>query len=148
MNNLERFVRRRWLRRQRTSAVEIGNILDVVNRDLELSKTSEFNLDWRYNIAYNAGLQLCKVVLRASGYKTGSGAPSHHVMISCLPDLMGPAQEQRSEYLDACRTTRNKVEYDLVGLVSETDVESLIAEVEDLKREVIHWLREEHPDLI
>jgi hypothetical protein len=52
------------------------------------------------------------------------------------------------DYLDACRSKRNIVEYDYVGAVTEDDVRELIEFVKELKTSVLNWLRENHPELI
>lgn len=146
--SLELFVRKRYLKKEQTSADEIGSILEVVERDLELCKSESLNLDWRFNIAYNAALQLCKSALRAAGYRTSSGSPSHFVTIQCLPFIVGPAQTQRADFLDSCRSLRNQAEYDAAGVATESDVQGLIEETELLHGEVLAWLRQHHPDLL
>jgi len=50
-------------------------------------------------------------------------------------------------YLDACRSKRNIVEYDYIGGVTENDANELIDFVKDLKDEVERWLEREHPEL-
>ena len=52
------------------------------------------------------------------------------------------------EYLDACRTKRNTVEYDYVGGATDRDADELIALVTNLKHEVNDWLKKNHPILL
>ena len=49
---------------------EVKSILDLVERDLAEASKVEISKDWRFNIAYNAGLQPATVVL----YSIGSSA--------------------------------------------------------------------------
>ena len=147
MKSLDYYSSRRLLRREPTSPQEISDILSVVDRDLEECRKDDISLDWRFNIAYNAGLQLCKLVLRASGYRTSSRSPAHHLTISCLPLIMGPSQQERADFLDSCRSVRNRIEYDVAGTVREEDVLDLIEEAENLRHDVIGWLRRKHPEL-
>lgn len=52
-----------------------------------------------------------------------------------------------ANYLDACRSKRNIVEYDYIGGVTENDANELVDFVKDLKDEVERWLEREHPEL-
>ena len=58
-----------WLRQCKTSAQEITGLLALVERDLAVAASREVSTDWRFNIAYNAGLQLATLVLYAAGYR-------------------------------------------------------------------------------
>jgi hypothetical protein len=43
-------------------------MLGLVDRDLSDASREEISMDWRFNIAYNAALQLATIVLYARGY--------------------------------------------------------------------------------
>lgn len=148
MKSLDRYLGRRYIKREAVSKQEIADILSLVERDLQECRKEGISRDWRFNIAYNAGLQLCKAVLRASGYRTTYRSPSHQVTIECLTFIMGPGQKKNSDYLDNCRGLRNKVEYDVAGAVGETDLLELIDLVVELRLDVLSWLRNNHPDLL
>jgi hypothetical protein len=78
-----------WLREYITSKKEITNLLRLVERDITDAYRQEISTDWRFNIAYNAGLQLATLVLFASGYRTGRGESKHYRVIQALPLVMG-----------------------------------------------------------
>ena len=46
-----------WLTRHQTSATEVRDLLEVVERDLADSASEGLSPDWRMSIAYNAALQ-------------------------------------------------------------------------------------------
>ena len=146
--SLRDYLSKGFLKRERTSAREIGDLLMLVERDVAECRKEELTLDWRFNIAYNAALQLCKIVLRSSGFRTRSRSPAHMVTIACLPDLLDERQKERAEYLDQCRSKRNATEYDAAGRITEEEVAELVEEVLELQRDVIDWLEREHPDLL
>jgi hypothetical protein len=50
------WVKNRWLEAHRSSREEIGNLLGIVERDLRDSDAKDVSNDWRFAIAYNAGL--------------------------------------------------------------------------------------------
>ncbi len=71
--SLELWKQNGWLREHKTSPEEVASILALVDRDLADAAREEVSTDWRFNIAYNAGLQLATVVLYAAGYRAGRG---------------------------------------------------------------------------
>lgn len=144
--SLQGWLENGWLRRHKTSKKEIADLLKIVDRDL---KDAEGGIsdDWRFGIAYNAALKLCTILLHAEGYRPEKTL-QHYRTIQALPLILGENRKADADYLDACRSKRNIVEYDYVGAVTEDDVHELIEFVKELKNSVLDWLRENHPELI
>jgi uncharacterized protein (UPF0332 family) len=136
-----------WLREHKTSAREVETNMALVERDLEDAAKNEISMDWRYNIAYNAGLQLSTVVLYAAGYRSGKGESKHYRIIQALPLVMGEQFSHMRDYLDNCRRKRNVSEYDAVGTISIKELEDIIQVVKEFKTEVENWLEKNHPDV-
>ena len=134
-----------WLKVEPTSRDEITNLLAIVERDLR-DAAGRISLDWRFGIAYNAALKLCAVLLRAEGYRPVHGL-QHYRTIAAMPLILGPARKLDANYLDACRTKRNTVEYDYIGGVSSGEVDELLAFAKEFRNIVLHWLNENHPEL-
>ena len=122
--SLERWKQIGWLREHETSDQEVGGILELVERDLRDAAREEISADWRFNIAYNAGLQLATLVLYAAGYRTGRGESKHYRVIQALPLVMGEDFLSLRDYLDTCRRKRNISEYDAVGTVSVKEADA------------------------
>ncbi len=137
-----------WLNEYSTSLQEVTNLLTLVERDLVDAAQQEISTDWRFNIAYNAGLQLANLVLYAAGYRTGRGESKHYRVIQALPLVMGNDFTVVRDYLDNCRRKRNVSEYDAAGTISEKEVNDLLALVLSFKNQVEEWLKENHPVLI
>ena len=137
-----------WLREYSTSEQEIADLLGLVERDLKDAERQEISTDWRFNIAYNAGLQLATLVLFAAGYRTGRGESKHYRVIQALPLVMGNNFNVVRDYLDNCRRKRNLSEYDAAGTISQKELNDLLVLVMNFKNQVKDWLREHHPDLI
>jgi hypothetical protein len=134
-----------WLREYETSAQEVAGILVLVERDLEDAAKKEISTDWRFNIAYNAGLQLATVVLYAAGYRAGRGESKHYRVIQALPLAMGQQFSNIRNYLDNCRRKRNVSEYDAAGTISKKEAEDLLQTVGEFKIEVVRWLKKNRP---
>jgi len=145
--SLEQWMKNRWLSHHKTSSKEIWNLLAIVERDLVDASEGMISPDWQFGIAYNAVLKLCTILLYASGYRA-TRASHHFYTINSLPLILGKTRKNDAEYLDACRSKRNIVEYDYVGSVTEDDVKELISFAKELKKDVIQWLRRYHPELI
>lgn len=146
--SLEEGERAGWLRKYETSAEEISNILKLVGRDLQDALQEGISLDWRFNIAYNAALQLATIILYASGYRAGRGEGKHYRVIQTISLILGEQLKPIRDFLDNCRRKRNISEYDAAGIVSEKEFNDLLEMAKEFKSQVIDWLRKNHPDLI
>jgi hypothetical protein len=145
--SLEAWKRNGWLREYSTSSQEVSGILALVERDLSEAKKAEITADWRFNIAYNAGLQLVTLVMYVAGYRAGQGESKHYRAIQALPLIMGTKFESLRDYLDNCRRKRNRCEYDTAGCISGKEVEDILEAVSSFKGEVEGWLQKKAPDL-
>ena len=135
-----------WLKPHRTSRQEISNLLNIVERDLQDARR-EISADWRFGIAYNGALKLCRILLSAEGYRP-SHKLQHYRTLAALPEILGEAKKADAKYLDDCRKKRNIVEYEYVGGASGPDADELIEFVKDLRDEVNAWLKKKHPELL
>ena len=134
------------LKPHRTSRKEISSLLRIAERDLNDAQR-DISSDWRFGIAYNAALKLCRILLSAEGYRP-SHELQHYRTFAALPEILGQAKKVDAEYLNDCRKKRNIVEYDEVGGASESDTDELIEFVKGFKNEVIAWLKKTHPELL
>lgn len=124
----------------------MANLLSIAARDLKDARKSEISNDWRFGIAYNAALKLCSILVHAEGYRPEHSL-NHYRTIAALPLILGPERTVDAEYLETCRRKRNTIEYDRIGIASQSEAEDLIAFVADFLAEVERWLRRHHPEL-
>lgn len=125
----------------------MGSILQLVERDLKDAAREEVSPDWRFNIAYNAGLQLATLVLYVAGYRAGRGESKHYRVIQALPLVLGEHFSSLRDYLDNCRRKRNISEYDAVGIVSMKEAADILKTVQEFKIKVENWLSQKHPEV-
>ncbi len=135
-----------WLRHHETNKNEISDLLAIVDRDIKDTEAS-LSADWRFGIAYNAALKLCSILLYAEGFKS-ERTLQHYRTIQAMPLILGEDRKEDAQYLDACRSKRNIVEYNRVGVVTEQDVNELLQFVKEFKNDVINWLKKNRPELI
>lgn len=144
--NLQQWTNNGWLKPHKTDRQEIGNLLAIVCRDLADAQGGEVSADWRFGIAYNATLKLCTILLYAEGYRPTQNL-AHYRTLQALPLILGAERKPDADYLDACRTKRNTVEYNYVGGATDADADELIRFAKDLEKDMLAWLKSRHPDL-
>ena len=134
-----------WLLRHKTTPQEIRDLLRIADRDLSDCETKGLSSDWRFNIAYNAALQLSIAALAACGYRTSRQA-HHYRSVQSLALTLGILAPW-IDALDHFRKKRNMSDYEQADLISDQEVQEMIALAKDLKQKVLSWLRLKHPGL-
>jgi hypothetical protein len=134
-----------WLRAHQSSPQEIADLFAIVARDLG-DAAGSISADWRFGIAYNAALKLCTILLHASGYRPEKTL-QHYRSIAALPEILGAKWQEDADYLETCRRKRNTAEYDRAGVATEQDATELVEFCEELRQEVMDWLKQHHPTL-
>lgn len=144
--SLDSYLRNSWIRRHETSSREISDLLAIADRDIRQSQTPGLGPEWRFDIAYNAVLQLGRAALAAAGFQA-ERANKHMCVLECLGFSIGVGRE-RVAFFDTCRRKRHAAVYERVGAVSDAEADELISEAKALRVEVETWLRKEHPELV
>ena len=144
--SLQSYSRNRWLRQHRTSPREIANLLAIADRDVGQSQTPGLGPEWRFDIAYNAVLQLATAALASAGYRA-ERANKHQRTLECLEYTLG-IERERVLFLGTCRRKRHKAVYEQVGAISDTEADEMIAAAKQLRREVVEWIREVRPEFL
>jgi uncharacterized protein (UPF0332 family) len=135
-----------WLRSHQTTTAQIADLFAIVERDLTDSHR-DLSPDWQFDIAYNAALKLCTILLYASGYRPEKNL-AHYRTLAALPLILGSSHKDDADYLDACRAKRNTAEYDTAGTISQSEANELRSFAQELRTDVIAWLKANHPTLI
>jgi hypothetical protein len=133
------------LRRDAPTRDRIARVFGVVDRDLA-DAARDLSPDGRFNLAYNAALQLCAIVLLAEGWRAEK-VRAHYLTIAALPKILGPEWQDGADYLDACRAIRNGLDYDAAGRVGLREAKELRAFALELRGAVVAWLAVKHPGL-
>jgi hypothetical protein len=135
-----------WIRRHETSRDEIVSLFTIADRDIQQSQTPGLGPEWRFDIAYNAALQLCVAALAASGYQA-ERQNKHMRVIECLAFSVGGTVSD-AQFLDTCRRKRHAAVYDQVGAVSDQEASEMLALAKRLRSTVHTWMRREHRTLL
>ena len=130
------------------TVAEIQQLFEVVDRDLA-DAGKGVSPDTRFNLAYNAALQLCTIALHAEGFETRRRSGGHHsVTINSFVETLGESQRKTYVHLSRCSNLRHLIEYERVGVVSARDADELRQTTRKLRADVLDWLKRNHSDLI
>jgi len=135
-----------WIDRHPPNAVEIQDLLEVVERDLRDSQAGTVSEDWLFSIAYNAALQSAAAALAAEGFRA-KGEGKHRNLIDSLLFTI-KADDKLLRKLQAFRAKRHVGAYETAGSVSKTELREMVALANDLAGRVKKWLNANHPELL
>ena len=137
----------RGLEKAESDGEELARYLGRVRRKLEDSRQKNISLDSRFDVAFEALLQIALAALRANGYRTTSGAGHQQLAIQALPKSIGvSATDVRA--LDEFRKRRSAGLYLAEFEPSEAEVGALIGAVERLHKQLLAWLKANRPELL
>jgi len=121
--------------------------LTIVDRDLKDANVAALSEDRRFEAAFSAARTSANIALRASGYRTAVQAGHHIKTIESL-ELTIKADARLIQRMKTLSKKRNATSYDSAGNVSEQELQIAMRTAIELHREVVAWLRENHPELL
>ena len=134
-----------WLKEHEPSREEIADLFTVADRDLEACQTTGLVNDWKFNIAYNAALQLATAALAAAGFQAERS--NHHFRVIHSLELTIGLDQRLIRTFDAFRKKRNLTDYERAGAVSDLEVDGMRELAARLRTSVEEWIRRVRPDL-
>ena len=84
------------------------------------------DLDWTFNIVYNAVLQTARALMLHEGFRA-RGARQHRTVVQFCELALGPRFRPQLALFDQMRRKRHRLIYEAVGLVSRQEVEQALA---------------------
>lgn len=143
--SLQSWLQNGWLVQHKTSPEEITNLLGISNRDIAASQVKQLPADWRFAIAYNAGLQAATAALAAAGYR--AARDNHHYRVIQSLEFTTAPGTKFIDTFDGFRKKRNVSSYDVAGSVSDREADEMLKLATSLRAEVEKWIRASHPEL-
>lgn len=117
-----RLLQQRRIQHYEARPREIEQLFQVAERDLKTAnRILDTDLDWAYNIAYNAVLQAARALMLAQGYRP-RGQNQHATVVEFARLTLGHEFQQQIVLFDQMRRKRNRLVYDVTGLVSRQEV--------------------------
>ena len=146
--SLEQWLQSGWLRQVETTVADIQKLFQVVDRDLSDAKAHGLSVDGRFQHAYDAALQLCIIALKASGYVVRKGQGHHKYSIEALRHTLGVQWANTADHIERCSRLRGQAVYERIGVVSDQDATDLLDAAEQLRGDVIGWLKANYLELV
>jgi uncharacterized protein (UPF0332 family) len=104
----------------------IQSLLLVARRDLVAAERNlPQDLDWSFNMSYNAALQAARALMLSQGYRP-RGADQHRTVVRFVKSILGEDYARESALFDQMRRKRNRLIYETVGLVSRQEAEQAL----------------------
>ena len=132
----------------KTSKQEIDDLRAVVGRDLKDASIAGLSDDRRFATAYNAVLQLATMVIACAGYRVSAKQGHHENTFLALELAMGNTVGNFAKYFNACRKKRNRVDYNLTNVVTETELKELLSKADEFKALVEDWIFDNYPRFV
>lgn len=101
---------------------ELDDLRAVVARDLADAAIPGLSADRRFATAYNAALQIAKMIIACAGYRV-TGLGHHRTTFEAVELAMGSSIAPLALYFDTCRRKRNTLDYDAANVTSDTEAE-------------------------
>lgn len=148
MMTLEDWLANHWISKHNTSGEEMSALRAVVERDLGDASIEALSADRRFATAYNAALQLSKTAPAAAGYRLTKGHGGHERAFDVVRYIVPKEEiEDLCDYFDTCRRKRNDIDYDFADVVTDTELEEILAKVPEYRALIEEWIKENRPDL-
>jgi hypothetical protein len=127
-----------------TGPDEISTLWRLFRRNIADATIEGLSIDGRFERAYGAARALATIVIRASGYRVRQPA-GHYNTFLALEAADPEAFSSYAAYFDVCRVLRNRLSYEVADVVSETELDEILAKIRELEISVETWLSENHP---
>lgn len=134
------------LQREPTSAEEIRRFLAKITTKLADVQKDTISLDSRFDLAYEALLQIGLAALRANNLRPDSRGGHHILALQTLNTSIGYPRE-KLRLLDEYRRQRAIGLYDGSFVPTQAEFDELLATVVELKAYLEAWLNKHHPEL-
>lgn len=100
-----------WISKHTTSVEEVTALRSIVERDLRDAAITGISDDRRFATAYNAALQLSKMILAVAGYRLSKGQGGHEKAFDVVRYIIETNNiGGLCDYFDTCRRKRNDID--------------------------------------
>jgi hypothetical protein len=135
----------RGLQREPASREELSRFLARIETKLADAQASVVSMESRFDIAYEALLQIGIAALRANDMRPDSRGGHHVIALQTLPTTIG-APKTKIRLLDEFRRQRAAGLYDGSFLPTERELEELVSTVGELLALLREWIRTNRPE--
>ena len=132
----DKLLSRRRIKPYRAKPREVEQLLQVAARDLVTAeRVLPDDLDWAFNIVYNAVLQAARALMLHQGFRP-RGPEQHRTVVRFCELTLGTEHKRQIALFDQMRRKRHRLVYETVGLVSRQEAEQALVFVRALVEEI------------
>jgi len=135
------------LRKEPTGPEEIQRLLHKASTRLNDATSEVISRESRFDLAYEAILQLAICALRANGYRPDSRGGHHVIALQSLTKSIGYPKD-KIRLLDEFRRQRAIGLYDGSFDPTKAEIIALLETGKDLQNCLSHWLHQNQPELL
>ena len=135
------------VQRHRTSKNELDNMRELIARDLADAAVPGLSADRRFATAYNAALQGANMAIACAGYRVTGKTGHHRITLECVRLALGSAVGNYADYFETCRRKRNKIDYTLSHVATETETKEILKKATEFYELVEAWIASRAPAL-
>ncbi len=134
------------LERHSTSPNELAGLRKLIARDIADAGLPGLSADRTFATAYNAALQVSKMLLACAGYRVSATLPGHHqTTFEAAGLVLGTLARHWTDYFEICRRKRNVIEYDSAEVTTESQGKELLEKVFQYQKLVEGWIAKNYP---
>lgn len=144
--SLAAFLASKRIERHLTSSNELAGLRKLIARDMADAIVPGLSADRTFATAYNAVLQLSKMVLACAGYRVSATLPGHHQTTFEVAGLiLGAPGRQLTDYFETCRRKRNVIDYDSAEVTKDSQASELLEKAAGYRSLVDGWIAKNKP---
>lgn len=141
--NLQKYLKNGSLQPHRSNEKEIESFNKLIARDLSDCDIEELSVDRRFATAYQAALNLSRMIIAASGYRVSAKIGHHALAFEIAGLILEERFQEYFDFFDVCRRKRNIMDYDHTDVASMSELKELIEKVQEFRRIIYDWLEKE-----
>jgi hypothetical protein len=146
-NLLAELVNKGKLRKQATDINYLNGLLEAAKRNFEAAELVKNKVDEAaFKLIYDGLLQISRVVVMLNGYRPDDGE-QHKTTFTAAGELMGNDFHEFIDKAQKFRIKRNNCVYEPKGLITKSEVDSIIKTAREYWPHIKHYLISKNPQL-
>jgi len=141
--HFQKYLKNGSLQPHRSNEKEIESFNKLIARDLSDCDIEELSVDRRFATAYQAALNLSRMIIAASGYRVSAKTGHHALAFEIAGLILGERFQEYFDFFDVCRRKRNIVDYDHTDVANMSELKELIEKVQEFRHIIYDWLEKE-----
>jgi len=146
-NLLNELIKSGKLKKQATDIYYLNGLLDAAKRNFDAAALVKSKVDEAaFKLLYDGLLQVSRVVVMLNGYRPDDGE-QHKTTFTVAGELMGSGFREFIDKIQRFRIKRNNCVYEPTGLITKSEVGSILDTAKEYWPKVKKYLQARNPQL-